>query len=49
MAQHLEILKHLLQQAATYELLAGQDLYHHPGQLLSLLAAADGGEPWRAS
>jgi hypothetical protein len=49
MAQHLDVLKHLLQQATPYELLAGQDLYHHPGQLLHLLAAADGGESWCAS
>jgi hypothetical protein len=44
MAQHLETLKCLVQQTATYELRAGLDLYHHPGLLEDLLAEAEGRE-----
>ena len=49
MAQHLEVLKRLVHQAVTYELLAGRDLYHFPGQLVRLLADVEGEEPWLAS
>ena len=43
MAQHLDVLTHLLQQATPYELRAGLDLYREPGRLMQLLAAVDGG------
>jgi hypothetical protein len=43
MPQHLEVLKHLLQQATPYELLAGRDLYQQPGLLGHLLHSAKGG------
>jgi hypothetical protein len=46
-SQHLEVLKHLVQQATTYELLAGGDLSQHPRRLVSLLAAAEGEMSWR--
>jgi hypothetical protein len=49
MAQHLEVLKRLVHQAVTYELLAGRDLYDSPGQLVRLLADVEGEEPWLAS
>ena len=38
MGQHLEVLKQLVQQTATYELRAGLDLYQQPGLLVHLLA-----------
>jgi hypothetical protein len=37
MPQHLEVLKHLVQQATPYELQAGHDLYQQPGRLVPLL------------
>jgi hypothetical protein len=46
MARHLDVLTGLVQQTTTYELLAGHDLYHQPGQLVPLLHAADGGNLW---
>jgi hypothetical protein len=46
MAQHLEVLKRLMQQAASYELHAGLDLYQQPGTLVRLLAEAEGAERW---
>jgi hypothetical protein len=42
MAHHLEVLKRLLQQAVTYELRAGLDLYHSPATLVHLLREAEG-------
>jgi hypothetical protein len=42
MAQHLDTLTRLLQQATPYELRAGLDLYREPGRLVQLLAAANG-------
>ncbi len=36
MSAHLELLKRLLQQAETYELNAGTDLYHQPAKLIDL-------------
>jgi hypothetical protein len=42
MAPHLEVLKRLVQQAASYELHAGLDLYQQPGTLGHLLAEATG-------
>jgi hypothetical protein len=48
MAPHLETLKHLVQQTASYELLAGRDLYAHPERLGHLLHGAEGGTPWPA-
>lgn len=47
MAQHLEVLKKLVGQAATYELRAGLDLYHNPIKLVHLLKEAVGDERWR--
>jgi hypothetical protein len=47
MAQHLEVLKRLMQQSATYELRAGLDLYRNPLTLVRLLAEAEGEERWR--
>jgi hypothetical protein len=43
MAPHLETLRDLVQQTAPYELLAGRDLYAHPGRLVHLLHTAEGG------
>jgi hypothetical protein len=42
MPAHLEVLTRLLQQSATYELLAGRDLYHDPLTLEHLLREAEG-------
>ena len=42
MAPHPEVLKHLVQQAASYALHAGRDLYQQPGTLEHLLAQATG-------
>jgi hypothetical protein len=47
MAQHLEVLRRLLQQTVAYELHAGLDLYHRPLTLVHLLDEAEGGEQWR--
>jgi hypothetical protein len=41
MAQHLEVLKRLVQQTTTYELRAGGDLYRQPGWLAHLLDEAE--------
>jgi HPr Serine kinase C-terminal domain len=41
MAQHLEVLKKLTQQAAIYQLSAGRDLHHNPSTLARLLAEAE--------
>lgn len=46
MGQHLEVLKRLVQQAATYELRAGLDLYRDPLTLVRLLAEAQGEDRW---
>ena len=46
MAPHLEVLKRLVQQAASYELHAGLDLYQQPGLLGHLLAEATGEAQW---
>lgn len=48
MPQHLEVLKHLVQQTTAYELSAGLDLYQHPITLARLLEEAAGKGPWRA-
>lgn len=42
MAQHLEVLKRLLQQTDTYELSAGRDLYRDPAKLIGLIQEAQG-------
>jgi len=47
MLQHLELLKKLLQQAETYELNAGTDLYHDPAKLIGLIQEAQGERTWR--
>ena len=47
MAPHLEVLKRLMQQATSYELHAGLDLYQQPGTLGHLLAEATGEAQWR--
>jgi hypothetical protein len=47
MAQHLEVLRCLLQQTVIYELQAGLDLYYQPLTLVHLLAEAEGEEQWR--
>jgi hypothetical protein len=44
--QHLDLLKRLLQQTATYELRAGLDLYYNPIKLGQLLAEAEGETRW---
>jgi hypothetical protein len=49
MGQHLDVLKGLVQQAATYALWAGQDLYQQPGRLLHLLREAEGEARWPTS
>jgi hypothetical protein len=41
MAQHLEVLKRLVQQTTTYELRVGGDLYQQPGLLAHLLDEAE--------
>jgi hypothetical protein len=46
MAQHLELLKRLMQQSAVYELRAGLDLYQNPLTLVRLLAEAEGEGRW---
>jgi len=46
MAQHLEVLKRLVQQTVPYELRAGRDLYRHPVTLGRLLAKAEGEREW---
>jgi len=48
MALHLEVLKRLVQQAASYELHAGLDLYQLPGTLGNHLAEATGEAQWHA-
>lgn len=40
MPQHLELLKQLMRQTEIYELRAGRDLHHDPGQLETLLGDA---------
>ena len=42
MSGHVELLKSLLQQAETYELNAGMDIYHQPAKLIDLLREARG-------
>ena len=49
MAQQLAVLKHLVQQTASYELQAGQDVSHDSGVLAHLLAEVAGAAQWRAS
>jgi hypothetical protein len=49
MAQHLEVLKRLVQQTATYELRAGRDLYRDSMTLTGLLNEAEGAQRWPAS
>jgi hypothetical protein len=49
MAQHLEVLKRLVQQTASYELRAGLDLYRDPMTLTRLLNEAEGAQRWPAS
>jgi hypothetical protein len=46
MASHLEVLKRLVQQAASYALHAGRDLSQQPGLLGYLLAEATGEAQW---
>lgn len=46
MGQHLEVLKQLVQQTASYELRAGRDLHHQPATLMRLLSEAEGESPW---
>jgi len=48
MSGHLELLKQLLQQAETYELNAGTDLYHQPAKLSDLIREARGVRNCRA-
>jgi hypothetical protein len=48
MSGHLELLKGILQQAQTYELNAGADLYHQPAKLIDLLREARGRGSCRA-
>jgi hypothetical protein len=43
----MEVLKRLVQQATSYELYAGRDLYQQPGRLGRLLAEATGEAIWR--
>jgi hypothetical protein len=47
MTPHMEVLKRLVQQATSYELYAGRDLYQQPGRLGRLLAEATGEAIWR--
>jgi hypothetical protein len=49
MAQHLDLLKRLLQQTDTYELSAGRDLYCDPAKLIRLIQEAQGERNWRGS
>ena len=49
MAQHLELLKRLLQQTDTYELSAGRDLYRDPAKLIGLIKETRGERNWRGS
>ncbi|HEX2524475.1 MAG TPA: hypothetical protein VHP35_20365 [Terriglobia bacterium] len=49
MPHHLEVLKRLIQQTATYELRAGLDLYRDPMTLVRLLNEAEGAERWPVS
>jgi len=49
MAQHVETLKHLVQQTTPYALSAGRDLYAQPGRLVHLLHAAEGEAQWPVS
>jgi hypothetical protein len=49
MPEHLESLKRLVQQTATYELRAGLDLYRDPRTLTLLLNEAEGAQRWPAS
>jgi hypothetical protein len=49
MAPHLEVLKRLGRQAASYTLHAGRDLAQQPGRLGHLLAEATGEVQWHAS
>lgn len=44
MAQHLQVLTHLLQQATSYELRVGLDVYQDPRRLVQLLNTITGGE-----
>jgi hypothetical protein len=46
MEQHLEVLKRLVQQTATYELQAGLDLYRDPMTLVRLLTEAARERQW---
>jgi hypothetical protein len=46
MNPHLEVLKRLIQQTASYELQAGLDLYRNPITLVHLLNEAEGAEKW---
>ncbi len=46
MNPHLEVLKRLIQQTASYELQAGLDLYRDPTTLVRLLNEAEGAERW---
>jgi HPr serine kinase-like protein len=48
MGQHLDVLKGLVQQTATYTLWAGRDLYQQPGRLLHLLREIEGEVQWPA-
>ena len=49
MPNHLEVLKRLIQQSATYELRAGLDLYHDPMTLIRLLNEMEGAQRWPVS
>jgi hypothetical protein len=49
MAQHLELLKRLLEQTETYELTAGRNLYSEPAKLMDLIQEAQGERNWRGS
>jgi hypothetical protein len=49
MRPHLEVLRCLLQQTASYELQAGRDLYEDPRTLVHLLRAAEGAARWPVS
>ena len=49
MTRHLEVLKRLVQQTATYELRAGLDLYRDPMLLMRLLNETEGARRWPAS
>jgi hypothetical protein len=49
MAAHLDVLSRLLRQTATYELLAGEDVYRSPQAFLDLLEHAPGAAAWPGS